>query len=170
MGGGRVGAVEGSVRWKGREGGGSTAGHDGHSAFLSGAGPAVQNVAVNADWRRAVSASYDNTLKVWDVGSGRELRTLAGHSSAVQSVAVGADGRRAVSASDDYTVKVWDVETGAVVTTFTCDAPAQCCAFAGVRKIVAGDRAGQVLFTIRARGSGHVVFTSGDKTLLLSAA
>ena len=56
-------------------------------------------MAVTADGRRAVSASDDKTLKVWDLGSGRELRTLTGHSGAVNGVAVTADGRRAVSAS-----------------------------------------------------------------------
>ena len=37
-------------------------------------------MALSADGRRAVSASYDNTLKVWDLETGEELRTLAGHS------------------------------------------------------------------------------------------
>jgi DNA invertase Pin-like site-specific DNA recombinase len=32
---------------------------------------------VTADGRRAVSASWDNTLKVWDLENGREVRTLA---------------------------------------------------------------------------------------------
>ena len=40
----------------------------------------VNGVAVSGDGRRAVSASADKTLKVWDVESGRELRTLEGHS------------------------------------------------------------------------------------------
>ena len=31
----------------------------------------------------AVSASVDNTLKVWEMESGRELRTLEGHTAAV---------------------------------------------------------------------------------------
>ena len=35
------------------------------------------------DGQRAVSASEDQTLKVWDLESGRELRTLAGHSDSV---------------------------------------------------------------------------------------
>jgi len=36
---------------------------------------------VTPDGQRAVSASDDRTLKVWDLASGRELRTLSGHSS-----------------------------------------------------------------------------------------
>ena len=35
------------------------------------------------DGQRAVSASGDQTLKVWDLESGRELRTLTGHSMLV---------------------------------------------------------------------------------------
>ena len=45
----------------------------------------VRGVAVSGDGRRAVSASADKTLKVWDVESGRELRTLEGHSDCVMA-------------------------------------------------------------------------------------
>ena len=57
------------------------------------------------------------TLKVWDVESGRELRTLEGHSGAVSGVALSGDGRRAVSASADKTLKVWDAESGRELRT-----------------------------------------------------
>jgi hypothetical protein len=70
---------------------------------LGGHADGVWGVALSADGRRAVSASGDDTLKVWDVESGRELRTLVGHSGGVNGVALSADGRRAVSASDDKT-------------------------------------------------------------------
>ena len=74
-------------------------------------------MAVTPDGRRAVSASEDKTLKVWDLESGRELRTLEGHSAWVDGVAVTPDGRRAVSASYDKTLKVWDLESGRELRT-----------------------------------------------------
>jgi Sec-independent protein secretion pathway component TatC len=98
------------------------------------------------DGRLAVSASHDKTLKVWDLETGRELRTLSGHSGEVWGVAVSGDGRRAVSASSDRTLRVWDLETGAEVATFSCDGAAHCCAFAGERMIVAGDAGSRVHF------------------------
>ncbi len=39
----------------------------------------------------------NRTLKVWDVDSGHELRTLQGHLWLVDAVAVSGDGRRAAS-------------------------------------------------------------------------
>ena len=61
----------------------------------------------------------DKTLKVWDVDSGRELRTLQGHSDGVNGVAVSADGRMAVSASYDQTLKVWDLDSGRELRTLS---------------------------------------------------
>jgi WD40 repeat protein len=55
----------------------------------------VTGVALSADGRRAVSASDDTTLKLWDAEAGTELRTLAGHSDVVTGVALSADGKRA---------------------------------------------------------------------------
>jgi WD40 repeat protein len=74
-------------------------------------------VAVTPDGRWIVSASWDKTLKVWDLETGRELRTLEGHSGPVSRVAVSPDGRWAVSASADNTLKVWDLETGRELRT-----------------------------------------------------
>ncbi|MEX2263002.1 MAG: hypothetical protein WD696_13685, partial [Bryobacteraceae bacterium] len=54
---------------------------------------------------------------VWDLETGRELRTLEGHSHRVTGVAVTPDSKRAVSASEDNTLKVWDLETGRELRT-----------------------------------------------------
>ena len=72
-------------------------------------------MALSADGRRAVSASDDKTLKVWDVETGRELRTLQGHSDGVNG---GGDERGRAARRFrvlGQTLKVWDVETGDVL-------------------------------------------------------
>ena len=95
--------------------------------------------------RRAISASYDTTLKVWDLETGQALRTLEGHTSGVTAVAVYADGRRAISASSDKTLKLWDLETGQALATFSGDSPFHSCDVASDgRTLVAGAASGRV--------------------------
>lgn len=48
-----------------------------------------------------VSGSADHTLKLWNVVTGRLLRTLAGHSNSVESVETSPDSRTVVSGSRD---------------------------------------------------------------------
>ena len=80
---------------------------------LSGHSDWVQGCAVSADGARIVSASNDQTLKVWDGRNGGECFTLSGHASRVRGCAVSADGATIVSASEDGTLKVWDGRSGA---------------------------------------------------------
>jgi len=84
---------------------------------LEGHCSAVTGVAITPDGRRAASASWDRTLKVWDLETGRVLSTLTGHSSGLYGVALTPDGQRAISASRDHTLKVWDLEGGRTVCT-----------------------------------------------------
>jgi WD40 repeat protein len=58
---------------------------------------------------RVISASWDKTLKVWDLDSDKEPDTLSGHTSAVKAVAVTKNGR-VVSGARDATLKVWNLE------------------------------------------------------------
>jgi WD40 repeat protein len=62
-------------------------------------------VSVTSDGRRAVSASWDYPLRVWDLESRQCLRTL-GHAEAVTSASLTPDGQRAVSASADKKLRV----------------------------------------------------------------
>jgi WD40 repeat protein len=79
----------------------------------------VRGVAITPDGSRAVSASDDHTLRVWDLQSGQSLRTLEGHLGWVLEVAITPDGRRAVSASHDSALRVWDLQSGEEIATFT---------------------------------------------------
>ena len=84
---------------------------------LRGHSAAVWGVAFCPDGKRLATASRDQTAKVWDAESGKELLTVYGHSGIVNSVAVSPDGKRLATASGDHTVKVWDAESGKELQT-----------------------------------------------------
>jgi WD40 repeat protein len=84
------------------------------TGILKGHAGAVEAVAVSADGHRAVTASADWTLRVWDLQAGQVLRILEGHAALVHAVAITPDGTTAVSGAEDRTLRVWDVDKGAV--------------------------------------------------------
>ncbi|KAJ3114149.1 hypothetical protein HK098_007453 [Nowakowskiella sp. JEL0407] len=77
----------------------------------------VISVAISNDSDRIVSGSGDNTVKIWNVNTGKEIRTLAGHTNYVTAVAISNDGDRIVSGSWDNTVKIWNANTGKEIRT-----------------------------------------------------
>jgi WD40 repeat protein len=89
---------------------------EGHSSIVS-------SVAFSHDSTQLASASYDNTVKIWDASSGACLQTLEGHSSSVRSVAFSHDSKRLASASNDNTVKIWDASSGAFLQTLSVGKP-----------------------------------------------
>jgi WD40 repeat protein len=82
---------------------------------------AVDSVTFSPDGRWLASGSWDATVQIWEVASGRALRSLAGHSGAVHAVAFSPDGRILASGSLDKTVKLWEVATGREVRAMAVD-------------------------------------------------
>lgn len=73
----------------------------------------VTAVAFSADGRWLASGSEDTTVKIWDVRSGRELRTFAGHARDVSSVAFNPDASMIASASAlEGAMRVWGTVSG----------------------------------------------------------
>ena len=64
-----------------------------------------------------VTASEDQTARLWDAATGKALVTLEGHTGPVISAAFSPDGTRVVTASWDQTARLWDAATGKALVT-----------------------------------------------------
>jgi WD40 repeat protein len=73
----------------------------GHSAPISA-------VAFSPDGERLASASWDHTIRVWNVSNGLELITLQGHSQPVNCLAFSPDGSQLASCGDNGEALLWD--------------------------------------------------------------
>lgn len=63
-----------------------------------------------------ITGSYDSTIKVWDIETGEEIRTLTGHTSGVRCLQFDETGRL-LSGSMDGTTRLWDWRTGRLART-----------------------------------------------------
>jgi WD40 repeat protein len=67
----------------------------------------VKSVVFTNDGQRALSGSFDKSIRLWDVETGKELRRFTDHTSGAFCIAVSTDGRYALSGSNDKTVRLW---------------------------------------------------------------
>ncbi|MEJ6483261.1 ribosome assembly protein 4, partial [Nostoc punctiforme UO1] len=86
---------------------------------LEGHSSRVYSIGFSPDGKTLASGSGDNTIKLWDVSTGKAIKTLTGHSNTVYSVGFSPDGKTLASGSGDNTIKLWDVSTGKAIKTLT---------------------------------------------------
>lgn len=63
---------------------------------------------ISSDGAYALSASWDKTLRLWELSTGTTTRRFVGHTNDVLSVSFSADNRQIVSGSRDRTIKLWN--------------------------------------------------------------
>jgi WD40 repeat protein len=72
----------------------------------------VQGVAIAADGRRALTGSWDKSVRLWDLADAKLIREFKGHTEMVNSVALSPSGETILSGSGAGAVFVWNVESG----------------------------------------------------------
>ncbi|MFV2070300.1 MAG: redoxin domain-containing protein, partial [Pirellulales bacterium] len=90
----------------------------------------VSALAVSPDGKHLVTGSMrhaqdqqgipdDNSLRLWDVETGKEIRRFEDVLSAIRNVAFAPDGKSIVAGGENTMLGLWDVETGKCIRWFT---------------------------------------------------
>jgi WD40 repeat protein/stress response protein SCP2 len=79
----------------------------------------VKAIAISNNGKLAISASKDESVKVWDINSGTEIRTCYGHNNEVTSISFSPDDSQAISGDLDGTIILWDINTCQALHKFT---------------------------------------------------
>jgi WD40 repeat protein/serine/threonine protein kinase len=77
----------------------------------------VNDAVFSRDGIRILTASRDNTAKLWDAASGKLIASFA-HQDGVIHAAFSPDDARILTASADHTAKLWDATSGALIASF----------------------------------------------------
>jgi hypothetical protein len=78
----------------------------------------ISTIAVSRDGMLA-SGSWDATIQLWNLRTGKYVCAFEGHTAPVWSVAFSADGQLLASGSKDETIKLWHLQTGTLLHTLT---------------------------------------------------
>jgi WD40 repeat protein len=83
----------------------------GHSGIIT-------QVAYSPDGKLALSASWDKTIKLWEITTGRLIRTFEGHDGHVNAISFSPDGNNIFSGGDDKVIFCWDIFTGNILKKY----------------------------------------------------
>lgn len=92
---------------------------DGHKLWIKCCAE-LQDNSTDSFTKRLVSGSVDNTLKIWNLQTGKCELTLEGHTSGIYCCTVLTDGR-IISGSDDGTLRIWDIQNSSSYVLNNCE-------------------------------------------------
>jgi WD40 repeat protein/serine/threonine protein kinase len=74
----------------------------------------VVSVRFDKSGDRLVTASWDRTVRIWELPSGKRLHTLYGSGERLEYADFSPDGKEVVGAARDGVARIWDATTGAL--------------------------------------------------------
>ena len=79
----------------------------------------VTSAAFSPEGKFMATGINNNTVVLWNIDTGKAIRSFEGHSQYINSMSFSPDGKLLATGSDDNTIKVWNVETGEEICSFT---------------------------------------------------
>ncbi|TET34001.1 MAG: hypothetical protein E3J72_15525 [Planctomycetota bacterium] len=107
----------------------------------------VNTAVLSTDSKLIATASFDNTARIWDAGTGRELHYLEGHTGSIDSAIFDHSSERLLTISQDGTIRIWDAKNGNETCCFKSE-ESYCSAAIfskSGRYIIAGDMDGKLV-------------------------
>jgi WD40 repeat protein len=94
---------------------------------------------LSPDGKTLVSGGEDNTVRVWNLETGKCNWIREEHTNWVRSVAFSFDGTMVASGSEDETIKIWDAKTGNCLKTLRVFKPYEGLNIKGVQGLTEAD-------------------------------
>src|SRR5919199_1871507 len=85
---------------------------DGHSSY-------VNYIVISPDGKTLVSGSADRKIKIWDLSSGTEIRTILENSLHINYFAISPDWQIIATGGSNNTIKIWNLATGREIRTLS---------------------------------------------------
>lgn len=130
----------------------------------------VLAVACSHDGRIALTGSDDQTVRLWDIVTAKEIRCFEGHSASVRSVALSFDGRFVLTGSSDATARLWITATGAEIRRLEHPAAVTSVAFSpDGKQVLTGSLDGKARLWDTETGESSGVFEGHGDSILAVA-
>jgi len=84
----------------------------GKKIFLAGYSEYVISASISSNSKFLITAGSDNTARIWEISTGKELKVLTMHKEYIYSAVFSPDGKLALTASSDNTARIYDVYSG----------------------------------------------------------